>query len=787
MKAPYEPRNAHLIKVDRSIDAEVSRAISFDAGGDYSEEPTLRDYLRSLRNHWLTALGLPALCTMLFALYLIKQPNIYQADVRIQVDSEQLSDLSSAQGEGVRPVDDYAYFNTQLAIIDSPTVLRRVVKTLDLEKNQAFRDYFLNQPSIIGTLKENLGLTVAPNSALTGESSDPYLSEATREELVEAQRLAPFVQALQRAVEVTPVIESKVTRKDTRLIEIGFAHPDPHLAADIVNTLANEVLHTNLKKISETGIAKGEFLQRRIGELKAQVRSDEESLAEYSRSHQILSLDDDRNTVVERLVGLTKQLLEAENERKEAEAAFRAALAPGAAEALSDAKAKEIESAELKLNDLRQRRGPLLIGATEKWPEVQEIDKQIEILEKQINDARGKATNLLLTNLETRYHGTLDREKAVRADFEKQRNETLTQNQAAVNYRMIQQEIDTNRKLLNGLLQRYKENEVSVAGTQNNISIADYAVPPDRPTGPPRLLYLGIAFALFLPLGVSSAILRDYLSTNIRSADDVERWLNLPALAAIPSVKGPRRNHFPYRMGVSKLLSKDISSNPELLFNAGARSQLAESFRQLRTPILLSALGDALKTILVTSSQAAEGKTTTAVNLGISLAQQGVKVLVIDADMRNSRLHVIFDLDNERGLSTILSGEEIQGDMATLIKHHDPSGVSVLTAGPEPLNPAELLGSERMRTLLSKAEAMFTHIIIDSPPVVALSDSAIISTIADGVLFVIRDNTVPREVARQSLKLLNLVGARVIGVVLNDVYDSRALTSLEYRAKYLTE
>jgi polysaccharide biosynthesis transport protein len=296
-----------------------------------------------------------------------------------------------------------------------------------------------------------------------------------------------------------------------------------------------------------------------------------------------------------------------------------------------------------------------------------------------------------------------------------------------------------------------------------------------------------VAFGLFLPFGVGSALLRDYLNTTVCSADDAEKWLNLPVLAVIPSVRGWRRNRLRYGTSISKLLTEHTSSNPELLIHADTRSTLAEAYRQLRTSVLLSALGDALKTILVTSTQPSEGKTTVVINLAISLAQDGANVLILDADMRGSRLHSIFELDNEKGLSTILTGEIIEGDITDIIKRHDASGLHVLTAGPEALNPAELLGSEQMRTLLTKAESMFTHIIIDSPPVGVLSDSAIVSPIADGVLLVVRSNKVSREAARQSLKLLNFVGARIVGVVLNDVSDPDAVPFLCYRSKYFAE
>jgi len=787
MRELNENKNAHFLEIEKSADTEISRPFNFDFGGDYVEEPTLRDYWRSIRKHLFLAFGLPVLCTLLVAIFLFRLPNLYEGDVSIQVDMENRPDLSPPPGNGVLQFDDRAYFNTQLQIIESPTVLRRVVKTLDLEHNRPFCDYYINNPSIGQIIKKNLGLNFAPPPSSSDGPFDPALSEATRAELVEAKRLAPYVAALELAVVVTPVTETKLNIKDTRLIQISFNHPDPQLAATVTNTLADALLQVNLQRISESSVTKGDFFQRRIGELQNQIRGGEEQLADYATNHQILSLENDQNTVVERLVGLNKQLMEAENDRKQAEAAYRAALAPGAAEALSEGTAKEIESAKVKLNELRAQRAQFLVGTTEKWPEVQEIDKQIEVLEKQVIDSNGRATATVLTNLETRYRGTMARENALRSAFDQQRDETFTQNRSAINYRIIQQEIESNRNLLKELLQRSKENEVSAAGTPNNIHIVDYAVAQDQPAGPPRLLYLAVAFGVFLPIGVGSALLRDYLNTTVCSADDAEKWLSLPVLAVIPAVRGWSRNHLRYGTSVSKLLTGHTSRNPELLINADTRSKLAEAYRQLRTSMLLSALGDALKTILVTSTQPSEGKTTVVVNLAMSLAQHGANVLIIDADMRGSRLHSIFELDNEQGLSTILSGEISEGDMTSIIKRHDASGLSVLTSGPEPLNPAELLGSERMRTLLTKVESMHTHIIIDSPPVGALSDSAIVSPIADGVLLVVRSSKISREAVRQSLKLLNFVGARVVGVVLNDVSESDAVPLLYNHNRYFAD
>jgi capsular exopolysaccharide synthesis family protein len=590
------------------------------------------------------------------------------------------------------------------------------------------------------------------------------------EDLAEAKRLAPYVAALQGGLKVDPVRESRGgLYKETRLIDISYQHGDPATAARITNAVADTFVRANLEKKNETNTSTSEFLSRRVAELQTQIRTDEEKLVSYAKNNQILSLDASQNTVVERLAGLNKQLLEAENDRKMAEAEYNAAKAPGAAGALAEANGKDIADTESKLADLKQKRAQLAVDATDEAPEMKETDQQIAELQKHLTEMRSHNTNTLLTNLETKYRQTLAREEALRKSFNQQKSETVTQNEAAINYRILQQEIETNKGLLDNLLQRSKENDVVLAGRPNNISIVDYAIVPDYPVGPARMRSVMLAFVLALALGVGLALFLEYLDDSIHSTDDVEKFLRLPALAVIPAMGGSSRRRMLSSAGALQKRNGSNGVNPELLLKVNGRSPLAESYRQLRTSVLLSTAGRAPKTLLITSSLPGEGKTTTAVNTAISLAQTGANVLIIDADMRRPRLRSIFDLPENEGLSSILSSEMKPQDMLKAIAKDPTTGLHVLTSGPIPPNPAELLGSDQMRKLIGVLSVPFTHIVIDSPPVSSFTDGVLIASMVDGVLLVVHGGKSSRGVVRRSRQLLMDVGAKLFGVVLNNV------------------
>lgn len=739
------------------------------SGGGYAR---LLEYWRSIRKHIWLVIGIICLMTMLAAIYMARQPDIYEAHARVQVDLEINNPaLGSFKNNSVvlnTSYQDPTYFNTQLQILSSAGLLSRVVKTLDLEHNQAFLNpRSANTRSTWESLKRMFGFgdkRKEQEQALKSDDSvlvDKIAPATSREDLVEVNRLAPYIESLQGGLSVKEIAE-------TRIITIRYRHLDPEVSAKIVNAIADTFVQSNHEKKTETSSNSGDFLQKRIADLQSEIRGGEERLINYAKNHQILSLDASQNTVVERLAGLNRQLLEAGNDLKTAEAAYRAALQPGAASALAEGNGKQVSEIEIKLTELRQKRAQLMIEYTEKYPEVREVDQQIAVLENQARDSKSRATSVVTTNLETNYRQALAREQALRVDFNKQRGDTLTQNEAAVNYRILQQEIETNKSLLDGLLQRSKENDVVLAGTPNNIHVLDYAPKPKVPVAPNRMQGVFLAALLSLVFGIALARYLDYLDDSVRTVDDVEKLLRLPSLAVIPAIGSVSRRRL--LRNVNALQKRNGNNQSELLLSHNdGRSPLAEAYRQLRTSVLLSSAGGAPKTLLVTSSQPSEGKTTTVVNTATILAQTGASVLVVDADMRRPRIHTIFGLKNRNGLSTILANKMSEAEMLSLVEQHEESGLSVLTSGPIPPNPSELLGSEQMRRLVVALETTFTHIIIDSPPVASFTDGVLLSSLADGVLLVVHGGRASRAIVRRARQLLQDVGAKIFGVVLNNV------------------
>lgn len=788
--------------------SEVAPAPSYYAGyGEYADAKSgghLRDYWRSVRHYQWMVLALALLAAVGMAVYMARQPDIYEARARVQVDLETQSPALGASKNGppiiASAVSDPTYFSTQLQVLSSSGLLRRVVKELDLEHDKDFLQQqkpawgqetwsrllgmftpgARHRAEEQGTQKSRPQVGVVPPTPQSAAAPRPGDGAEVRpEDMEEVKRLAPFVDALQRNLSIEPVKDTRLQVKETRLIDIGYRHPNPQVAAKVVNAIAMSFASSNLERQTEANATAGDFLQKRIAELQSQIRDGEERLSSYAKSHEIISLDANQNTVAERLAGLNRQLLDAENDRKLAESAYESARAPGAATALAEGGSQQVAASEVKLADLRQRREQMLVEATEDWVEVKEVNRQIAELEKQIKESRQHATEVVLTNLETRYRQAVAREQSVADAYARQRSAALAQNDAAINYRIIQQEVETNRDLLEGLLQRSKENNVLLAalvGTPNNIHVTDYALVPGVPVGPKRLQGVAVAVLFALFAGVGLALFLSYMDDSVNSVADVEGALHLPAMASIPAVGGTTRGRL-LRLPAAVLSRRGVLSQPAeqhpLLTGEDARSPLAEAYRQLRTSVLLSTAGHAPKTLLVTSSLQAEGKTTTAVNTALVLAQTGARVLVVDADMRKPSLHALLDVaPGGGGLSSILSSDMGEAEMLKSVSPYGETGLDVLPAGPKPPNPAELLSSKRMLALLKVCAENYTHVVIDSPPVTMFTDGVLISPNVDGVLLVVNCGKSSREVVRLSRKVLTDVGATIFGVVLNNVKTS---------------
>ncbi len=782
------PRNSSGLPFE-APSAESSRYSSYGPPDRLDEGVRLRDvWIAISKRRWLIAF-IVLLITATTAVMLARKPDIYLAESEVQVDTESpASGITSGKGNAiiVDTFTDPSYFNTELQIISKPGLLRRVVKTLDLENNQ---DFLRAQAGDTAwqrlTRTFGLGGKSAVQTPIQKAEGDKLLvvkdvaSPSSRNDLEEATRLEPYVSSIQAGLKVEPVKEERLQFTGTRLISIKFAHASPMVAAKVANAIADTFVLSNLEQKTKFTSTTGDFLQQRIAELQSQIRNDEERLINYAKGHEILSLDAAQNTVVDRLSGLNKQLLEAENERKMAEAAYRVNKEPGAAAVLAASGAKEGGARELEsqLATLKQKREQLLAENTEEWPEVKEVQKQIALVQKQIQDSNSNVVVTESKALEMRYHQALQREQALRTAFDEQRGATRNQNEAAINYHIIQQEIETNKGLLDGLLQRAKENDVILAGTPNNLHITDYAIPPRMPIGPNRLQGILLAFIFSFGFGVCLAVMLEYLDDSVRSTEDVSKVLRLPTLATIPALrKGSTPRQLLPSQATSLLQTRNGNgngngkSNSALLLDLDKRSPLAEAYRRLRTSVLLSSPGHAPKTLVITSCVPSEGKSTTAINLAVSLAQTGARVLVIDADMRRPTVHSSFGIENRGGLSNILSHEMSSAETLALVQKEKVSGLYLLTSGPIPPNPAELVGSEQMRKLLIELGSTFDHIVIDTPPIASFTDGVLLSAIADGVILVIHANECSRKVIQRSQQALQEVRARVLGVVLNRIH-----------------
>jgi capsular exopolysaccharide synthesis family protein len=769
LKKKDENKNGH--EPSQELIALLAAAGGLDAEVNDDSEKNVRDYFYSVRKYLWLIISITLLNTLLVAVYMARKPDVFVAEASLEVIYENNPAVNATQSAAVNinnPANSPNYINTQLRILTGTGFLRRVVKTLDLEQNPDFlRPPAVRNHSTWKNLQRMFGIGGNESNSDKDQEQDnkgnllpdtPIAPVIPQDDLAEAKRLAPYVGVIKGGL----VVEQP---QNTSLITIYYKHLDPHIAAKVANAIAQAFVYANLEKMVENSNGVGSFLQKRVTELQEQIRGGEERLIDYTKNKQMLSLDPGQNIVVDRLNALNRQLLEAENERKLAEAAYNAAMAPGAADALT-ASGTGQSGAEQRLAELRTRRAQLLVQLTEENPEIKEIDEQIATLQKQITDAQNRARSVLLTNLETRYKQSLAREQASREAFEKQKRETITQNEAAINYRIIEQEIQTNKTLLNGLLQRYKEYNIFSIGASNNIHIADYAITPDSPVGPKRMQAVGIAFLASLALGFGIAILLGYLDDSLRSPLQVERVVGLPALAAIPPIK-PVRKLLSAKSTDPLMLNSNYAEQAHLLLNGNSHSPLAEIFRKLRTSIMFSGIGKPPCTLLVTSSLPAEGKTTTAANTALILAQTAARVIIVDADFRNPSIHKVLSMSNKKGLEAILTSNMKESEMLELIQEHEKSSLYVLTSGNEVERPSELLVSEKMRQLLSVLQTYFDYIVIDSPPVIPFTDGVLLSSMVDGVLLVAQSGKSSCVGVKSARKMLESTGAKILGVVLN--------------------
>jgi len=742
--------------LDRTLDrplADFAQAKPYGTSG--LEPTTFRDYLFVvLKRKWLI-LSLVLVVTSLVTIQAFRAPSIYAGEATIRIE-QKAPNVLQTEKIVIAGQTDPNFWGTQLKLLENPALARQVVLTLDLQHNPSFfggqsqggvfssiRRVFSKPKKTNESPAVSSGLTVVGESEVTGGS-------LTAEQLAQ---LEPY----EDAIIAGEIVESV---PQTNLVRIRFIHSDPELAQKIANTLAEVFVNNNLERSTRGSNKAEDLLAREIANLQTKIKHDQEARFNYAKEKNLPLVNDTAgNLEATRLATLSGQLLTAENERKNLQAQLEAARKEKNAFSIPDVNASaRVEKLRDRISALKEKKDALLIVYQPEWPEVKKIDAQLKGLEAELE----KAPSEIVTAIQRRYEAAVSQENLLRRAYDQQKG-TLTQNtRDQIDLLAMTQELETNRQILNTLLQKQREYQVTSGDRSNEVSIATYSRLPHDPIGPQRFRNIFVAFLLSLVAGIGLAFLLDFLDDTIKSVDDVDRYLHMPALALIPAGRDRGR-----LIGIGGAGTGPPGDTTALAMISDARSPIAESYRHLRTSLLLSSAGQPPKTILVTSSQPSEGKTTTAINTAFMLAQTGAEVLLIDCDLRRPRLHSHFGAPNAKGLTNWLSGET---DIDNLMQTYATlPNLKFLTSGPVPPNPAELLGSDEMRKLLGVLTERFAHVVIDSPPAISFTDASILSTMVDGVVLVVHGGRSSRAVVRRAKQQLLDVGAHIFGVVLNNV------------------
>ena len=722
-------------------------------GASPADTTHLRDYVAVvLKRKWLI-LSLVVVVTSLVTIQMYRQPPIYEAATTIQIEPKKTSIVQTKELI-LNTGNDEAYWNTQLKLLENPQLARQVILALDLHNNPAFFEGQAKSGFLAGLRRLFFGDKATPANVDTSvpvvEGSSVNSDQLTPQQL---ERLEPYEDALRGGLTVEPV-------EKTNLVVLRYRHNNPEIAMKVSETLARVFIYNDLQRTTTGSRTASEKLAKEIAELQLRITQDEERLLNFKKGNNLpISTSKGVDITGVRVDTYSSQLLAAEDERKKAQAAYdsaRTSSDPWSVPQVQENTA--VQRLREKIEGLEEKKAALLTRYTPEWHEVKTVDEQI----KQLNVALNNAPREIINGLKLRFEAASAREQKIKQDYLRERSAAQQQGEAALDIGTLTQQLETNRQYFATLTQRQRELEITSSDTANNVTIATPARLPKAPIGPARSRNIVVAFLLSLGVGIGLAFLLDYLDDTLKSVEDVDRYIHLPALALIPALRNERallkgKNSAP----------NEPKDNTALALIEDVRSPVAEAYRHLRTSLLLSSAGQPPKTILVTSSQPSEGKTTTAVNTAVMLAQTGAEVLIIDCDLRRPRVHTHFNMANGQGVTNYLSGES---NTDALMQAYDKlPNLKVMTSGPVPPNPAELLGSDEMRKLLNTMSERFTHIIIDSPPTISFTDSSILATMADGVMLVVHGGKSSRAVVRRAKQQLLDVGGHIFGIVLNNV------------------
>lgn len=730
----------------------------------------LREVWRIIRKRRWLILCLALIVTTLVTIEAYRTKSTYRASAFIEIGKDSPSVRSAPNGMVIQGDDDMYFpqlsINTNLFRLTSEPLLEDVVANLKLDKNPRFSEP--SQRSLFDAVRAVFNRATfmkpepepATDIGSLGSGGDD-LHVLSREE---HERLGPYVSMLAGGLIADQV-------KETRTLRVTYTHTDPTIAAAVANGVAQHFINQTFENKTERFTSASKWLDTTTRDLKAKVERADQALADYTRTNNIFSIEGKDSLTTDTLTRLHEQASRVETDRILKQSVYEEVKAGRLADlpaAFSDPK---IGTLQIKLEDLEATLAKLSLKYGPDNKSIVEAKLEISSTRAQLESSRKALENKLKSEF------TLARrdEESLKTALAGAKGEAVTQNQANIQFSMLKTELDTAKSMYKDFLEKTNQAKVEVAQQHNNMRLIQPARVPGGPVGPNR--WRTIMMGLFAGLlgGVGLAYFLEYLDNTIKTVEDVGRYAQLPALGVIPIMPGSiaktltgRRKRSALTNGnapVSEGLDFPIAGNGSLM-DFDNRSSAAEAYRVVRTSMLLSAAGSPPKIVLVTSAQPGEGKSTTVVNTAISLSQLGASVLIIDCDLRRPSTHKILGINPIDGLSSYLT-RDIEID--PLIHKLKIPNLSLLPCGPIPPNPAELISSARMKGLLNELASRYDHILIDSPPMMNVTDPVILSRMVDGVILVVHGGKSPRTTVQRARQELLSVGAKIYGVVLNNI------------------
>jgi polysaccharide biosynthesis transport protein len=691
--------------------------------GDGNGIPLLTRYLRiAMRWKWVILGSIVAALLIGLVATLMMTP-LYTATSTIEIsrDSDRVTKLEGVERE--TSSTDLEFYQTQYGLLKARSLAERVARELKLSEDPKFFSAFGTKPT---------GLAAAT-------ANDRYAAAGAE------QRVRDAAAVLLKNVTITG-------GRASRLVDISFTSPDAGLSTRVANAWGQQYIESNLGRRFEATAYARKFLEDRLEQLRVRLEESERLLVNYAATQKIVNVPStttgggenagatsERSLVADDLSAINSELASATADRIRAESRLRGGTS---AEALSN----------VAISSLRQRRAEadaeyakLMIQFEPGYPAARAIASQIRQLDQAIAREESRVSN----SLQTGYRDAVARERALAGRVEGLKGGLIDLKRRSIQYNIFQRDVDTNRQLYDGLLQRYKEIGVAGGVGTNNVSIVDTAQTPDRPSQPRMFNNLLLSLLIGLLVGAGLAFALEQIDEAIADPADVEGALGLPLLGAVPQ-------------------TGDIDPMAAL---QDRKSSLVEAYLSVQTNLEFATAHGAPKSLSVTSTRPSEGKSTTAFALAQSLARGKRKVVLIDCDMRSPSVHGLFGLKNDRGVSNVLAGSD---DVAGMLHRSTQDGLLVMTAGPQPPNAAELLSGERLDFLIAKLLETVDHVIVDSPPVMGLADAPLIASKVEGTVYAVESHGIRTSLVRVALGRLASANARILGIVLTKFEAKRA-------------